>query len=261
MRTESSEISRAAEVSLASEVSGRHVRRVRHELKRRELHVLRVETISPHFRRVTFGGDALADFVSDSFDDHVKLILDAGGAAPVRRDYTPRHFDTAARELSIELALHGDGPAARWAAQAAAGQHVVIGGPRGSLIIPADFAWHLLMGDETALPAVARRLEELPAGSRAIVILQVNDRADQRALACAAGLELRWLADSAQFLQAARALQLPPGEGYVWCAGEAAVIAALRRILVDEKGCDPQRVRAAAYWKHSVSAHHENLEG
>ena len=39
------------------------------------------------------------------------------------------------------------------------------------------------------------------------------------------------------------------------------VMAALRRILVEEKGCDPQRVRAAAYWKHRVSAHHENLEG
>jgi len=131
--------------------------------------------ISPGFRRVVFGGESLADFVSASFDDHVKLMLDTGGAEPVRRDYTPRAFDTAARELTLEFALHGDGPAARWAAQAAPGQSVTIGGPRGSFVVPTDYAWHLLAGDETALPAVARRLEELPAEAHAIVVLQVDD--------------------------------------------------------------------------------------
>ncbi len=241
-------------------LSTSRVQRVRHELKRRELQVVRVDALSPHFRSVTFSGESLADFVSASFDDHVKFMLDADGAEPVRRDYTPRHFDTAARELTIEFALHGDGPAAHWAAQAAPGQHATIGGPRGSFIIPLDHDWHLLVGDETALPAIARRLEELPAGTRAIVILQVRDPADRRALHSAATLGVEWVADAPALIAAVRALTLPRGDGYAWCAGEAATTATLRRILVEEKGHDRHAIRAAAYWKQGAVAHHENLE-
>ncbi|WP_298931989.1 siderophore-interacting protein [uncultured Ramlibacter sp.] len=242
--------------------TGSRVQRVRHELKRRELTVLRTETLSPHFISISFGGESLADFISASFDDHVKFILEgASGTAPVMRDYTPRRFDAAARELVIEFALHGDGPAAAWAAQARSGQRVTVGGPRGSFIIPSDYAWHLLAGDETALPAISRRLEELPAGARAIVLARVGDAADRRAFATAADVQLQWLEADQSLVDAARALQLPAGEGYAWCAGEAAEMAALRRVLVDEKGHDRHAIRAAAYWKRGASAHHENLEG
>lgn len=240
--------------------SAPRVQRVRHELKRRDLQVVRVEATSPHFRSVTFAGESLADFVSASFDDHVKFMLDADGAEPVRRDYTPRRIDTAARELTIEFALHGDGPAALWAAQAAPGQRATIGGPRGSFVIALDHDWHLLVGDETALPAIARRLEELPASTRALVILQVRDRADRRALQSAAALAVQWVDDTDELTAAVRALELPPGAGYAWCAGEAAAMATLRRILVEEKGHDRHAIRAAAYWKHGATAHHENLE-
>jgi NADPH-dependent ferric siderophore reductase len=237
----------------------RRVLRVRHELKRRELKVLRVEALSPHFRSVTFTGPELAGFVSASFDDHLKFMLDADGPEPVRRDYTPRRYDAGAGELTIEFALHGDGPAARWAAQAAPGQRVSIGGPRGSFVIAPDHDWHLLVGDATALPAVARRLEELTATTRAIVILQV-DEADRRALPSTALLSLQWVDDTTALIDAVRALELPAGEGYAWCAGEASVMATLRRVLVDEKGHDRRAIRAAAYWKRGAAAHHENLD-
>jgi len=143
------------------------VQRVRHELKRRDVAVARVEPLGGDFVAVTFAGDDLADFVSASFDDHVKFML----GEDVRRDYTPRRYDRAARELTIEFALHGDGKASAWARQAQVGQRAAIGGPRGSMIIPADYGWHLLAGDTTALPAIRRRMEELPAGVRAIVII------------------------------------------------------------------------------------------
>jgi NADPH-dependent ferric siderophore reductase len=236
------------------------VQRVRHELKRRELQVLRVEALSPHFKSITFGGEALADFISASFDDHVKFMLDADGAEPVRRDYTPRRYDVAARELTIEFALHGEGRTAQWAAQASAGQTATIGGPRGSFIIPTDCAWHLLAGDETALPAIHRRLEELPAGTRAIVVVQVADAADQRELRSAADLSVQWVASTDALLEAVRALELPPGEGYAWCAGEASAMASLRQLLVEGKGLDRRAMRVAAYWKRGATAHHENLE-
>jgi len=151
----------------------RRIQRIRHELLRRDLQVTRVEALSPGFVSVTLHGESLASFRSDSFDDHVKLFFDETAAEPARRDYTPRRFDTARQELTIEFALHGTGAASDWARQAAVGQRLVTAGPRGSMVIPTDYDWHLLIGDDSALPAVHRRLEELPAATRAIVILQV----------------------------------------------------------------------------------------
>ncbi|HSY25924.1 MAG TPA: siderophore-interacting protein [Burkholderiaceae bacterium] len=235
------------------------VQRIRHEIKRRVLQVVRVEAVSPHFRSVTFSGESLGDFVSASFDDHVKFIL-ADGPEEVRRDYTPRRHDTSAGELTLEFALHGDGPVANWAAQAMPGQQVTIAGPRGSFIIPLDYDWHLFAGDETAMPAIARRLEELPAGARAIVVLQVSDAADRRTFRSAADLNVQWAGNAAELIDTVRALELPTGEGYAWCAGEAGAMAALRRVLVEEKGHPRHAIRAAAYWKRGSSAHHENLD-
>lgn len=236
------------------------VQRVRHELKRRDLQVTRVETLSPHFVSITLAGESLGDFVSASFDDHVKFMLDADGAEPVRRDYTPRRYNTATRELTIEFALHGEGRAAQWAAQATPGQWVTIGGPRGSFIIPTDYAWHLLVGDETALPAIHRRLEELPAGTRAFVVVQLADAADRRDLRSEADVSVQWVATAEALQATVRALDLLPGDGYAWCAGEASAMASLRRLLIEEKGLDPKAMRVAAYWKRGATAHHENLE-
>ena len=235
------------------------VQRVRQEPKRRAVEVVRVATLGAHFRSITFAGEALADFDSPSFDDHVKFIVPGPDGAPSMRDYTPRRFDRAARELTIEFALHGDGPAASWAAQAAVGQHVTIAGPRGSFIIPTDCDWHLLLGDETALPAIARRLEELPAGARVTVLAQAADPADRREFASAAQVTVLWASTPAELVAAAQAWELPPGDGYAWCAAEARAAAAVRRVLVEEKGHDRHAIRAAAYWKQGVVAHHENL--
>lgn len=232
----------------------RRVERVRHELKRRHLTVKAVETPTPHFRRITFVDDSLSDFVSASFDDHIKVFVD-----DARRDYTPRSFDNAARELVVEFALHGDGPVAGWAERAAPGSTLDIGGPKGSMIVPLDYDWHLLVGDETAFPAVARRLEELPAGARALVILQAADAADRRAFRTAAEAQVTWVSSDAELQDAVRALKLPDGDGYAWCAGEASAMASLRRELVEVKGHPPEAIRAAAYWKRGARGHHENL--
>lgn len=239
---------------------GSRVQRVRHEIKRRSVEVSHVEALSPGFKRITFTGDSLGDFVSASFDDHIKFVLDRADGEPVMRDYTPRSYSQASRELTIEFALHGDGPAADWAAQASPGQRVTIAGPRGSFVIPLDYAWHLFVGDETALPAVARRLEELPAGSRAFVLMHVANPKDRRSLETAADLSVQWADDTENLIAAVRQLALPPGEGYAWCAGEAAAMAQLRRLLVTDKGHHRHAIRAAAHWKQGAVAHHQNLE-
>lgn len=235
------------------------VQRMRHDAVRRDVEVARVADLGPHVRSITFSGESLEGFVSASFDDHVKLMLEIDGDA-VRRDFTPRRFDAARKELTIEFDLHASGPAARWAGSARPGQRAVIGGPRGSFIIAPDLDWHLLLGDETAMPAISRRLEELPSSTQALVVLQVADTADRRPLPTAARLQLQWVHDTDELLRAVRGLSLPPGEGYAWCAGEAAAMATVRSILVDEMGHDRHAIRAAAYWKRGNSAHHERLE-
>ncbi|WP_035052789.1 siderophore-interacting protein [Andreprevotia chitinilytica] len=262
------------------------VQRVRHTLKLRHLQVRRVQQLSPHLVRITFTGDDLADFVSASFDDHIKVFFPApgevaprmpelgpngptfveGAARPIARDYTPRRFDPASGELDIEFVLHGEGPATTWAAQAKPGQQLGIGGPRGSFVIPTGFHWHLLIGDDSALPAIARRLEELPAEANALVVLEVADETAQIPLHSAAHLTVQWLhrdpADTAglNLTEAVRQLSLPVGEGYVWAAGELAAIQSVRKHLVGERGIDKSRIRAASYWKRGAIASHENLD-
>ncbi|WPB56401.1 siderophore-interacting protein [Xylophilus sp. GOD-11R] len=230
-------------------VSPRRAQRVRHDIVRRQLQVLRVDAPGPSFRRVVLGGAELAGFISASFDDHLKFIVNPGTDAQAMRDYTPRHYDPVRNELTLEFVLHGDGPASTWAAQAAPGQAAFIAGPRGSSVVPTDFDWHLLVGDATALPAIARRLEELPATTRAIVVATVPEPGDRRALASRAALSVQWVDGNQGLVDAVRALALPPGEGYAWCAGEGRTSAELRRFLVEEKGHDRYAISAAAYWK------------
>lgn len=240
-------------------LSARRVQRVRHELRRRDVQVAGVQPLGPGFVGITFAGESLADFVSDSFDDHVKFMFTDARGETVRRDYTPRRIDRDRRELTIEFALHGHGVAADWARNARVGQDAVVGGPRGSMIVPTDYDWHLLAGDASALPAIHRRLEELPASTKAIVLLQIADPADRRPLASAARLDLLWTETSDEWLTALRALRLPAGAGYAWCAGEASAMAATRQILLAEKEHPREDMKVAAYWKHGASDFHENL--
>ena len=264
-----------------------HVRhsalRVRHVLKRRLVQVARVETISPLMRRVVFTGADLADFASAAADDHVKLFFPAPGAArpvvpgpdaspaeraaSIMRDYTPRWFDPARCELAIEFVIHGEGPASTWAAQAAPGQFLGIGGPKGSLLTPDDYDAYLLMGDETALPAIARHLEELPAGVRVLALIEVADAREERHLATATNASVTWLhrggvaAGSSTLLDdALRALMLPRGEVYAWLAGEIETIRRLRRYLIEEEGLAREQVRAAGYWRVGDAGTHARLD-
>lgn len=265
----------------------RTARRVRHELKMRLLEVRDVGRVTPKMVRVTLGGDDLAGFVSASYDDHVKLffpqhgldkpvlptqgpngpIFPDGVPKPIARDYTPRRYDAAANTLAIDFALHGHGPATRWAAQARPGQFLGIGGPRGSFIVPDDFDWYLLVGDEAALPAIGRRLEELPPTAQAIVVAEVEDAREEQHFASRAAVKTIWVhrdgaaPGSAPPLERAIAdLILPPGDGYAWVAAEAETAKALRRHLVEERGLRKDWIKAAAYWRHGSVAVHETYD-
>lgn len=225
------------------------------------LTVARIERPTPGFVRLTLVGSALEGFQSLSFDDHVKLMLAQPDGSLQMRDITPRAFDAGRLELQIEIALHGHSPASSWAARVQVGEAVEIGGPRGSMIIPLDHAWHLLAGDASALPAIARRLEELPVGSRAIVLVHVDDELDERPLPSAAAVRVQWVRSADAWLRALQAEVLPPGDGFVWCAGEAKVMAQARELLVTHHRQPREAMRVVAYWKQGAPAFHEPLEG
>ncbi|SFX96318.1 NADPH-dependent ferric siderophore reductase, contains FAD-binding and SIP domains [Janthinobacterium lividum] len=259
------------------------IERVRHDLKLRVLTVVRTEQITPHMRRITLAGDDLDGFVSPAHDDHVKLFFPAPGqttpvfpvlgngpnpiqyaegARPIARNYTPRRYDAARRELEIDFVLHGDGPAASWAAQAQPGQTLGVGGPRGSMLVPLDFDWYVLVGDQTALPAIARRLEQLPATARAIAVIEIVEDGEQIALDCAAQLDVRWVARNGRngplLLEALAQVALPQdGDGYVWVACEHAQVQGLRGHFIDA-GVPKQHLHVASYWKHGAAEHHEH---
>ena len=251
-----------ADTPLSPEPVSRVVR-VRHELVRRRLTVRHTRRLSPHLLAVTAGGPELAGFTSLSFDDHVKLFIPGADGAPVMRDYTPRAFDADRQELTIEFALHGGGAADTWAAALQPGDTLALGGPRGSMVIPTDLGWHLLAGDLSAVPAMRRRLQELPAGARVTVLGQWPDAADDLLLdvPTAATVQRQVARDADAFLAALREWTPPAGEGFAWCAGEAHTMAGAREALLQHHRLPKAWVRVAAYWKPGASDFHERLEG
>lgn len=256
------------------------ITRVAHPLRFRLLTVARIEPLTPGMRRIVFAGDDLEGFTSLGFDDHVKLFLPESGhplptpaavggglrfpegqPAPPARDFTPRHFDPEARELTIDFGLHGNGPATAWARAARAGDVIGAGGPRGSAIVSDTFDWNLLVGDETALPAIARRLEELPSRVRAVVVVQVDDASEQSYLAGETRAEMHWVhrggAHARDVEAVVAGLTLPPGEGFAFVAGEASLARRIRRHLIEIRQLDKAWIKAAAYWTAGSVSRHE----
>lgn len=259
--------------------------RVRHALRFRRLTVQRTERLTPHLIRITLGGAEMDGFTSPGFDDHVKLFFPdpatgrlalptatadgmawPEGAKPVMRDYTPHHHDADAGTLQIDFALHDAGPATAWALRAEPGDLLGVGGPRGSFIVPMAFDWHLLVGDDTALPAIARRLQELPAGARAVVLAEVDGAEDEVALPTAAQARVVWVhrsrtaagASEPPLLAALRETLLPTGDFHAWIGCESAAAKALRAHVANECKANPKWIRASGYWRRGAAGTHDS---
>ncbi|QBF28178.1 siderophore-interacting protein [Pseudomonas tructae] len=240
------------------------IHRVNHEIKHRRLTVLRVTELTPRMRRITLGGPELQGFTSVGSDDHVKLmfactpeeqtLLDnldfsRDGGRPTMREYTPRRIDLAGGEMDIDFVLHGDGPASTWAAQAQVGQVLNIAGPRASMVVPDIFDSYLLIGDETAIPAIARRLEELPAGRKVLAVIEIEDAQEQQPLTSASQVEVIWVLRQKQdLLEVVKDLSLPEGQMYAWIALEKSLMRKTKRRLIDDKGVKEDMIKAVSYW-------------
>ncbi|KFA92380.1 siderophore-interacting protein [Archangium violaceum] len=275
-------------MNTAERTSERTSRRGPFPIKVRLLEVLRTRRLSPDMVRVTLGGPELEGFRSEGADDHVRLFFAAPGERkpvlptgmgprglefppdkprPPLRDYTPRRYDAAAGELDIDFVIHGTGPGSTWASQARPGDLLGLAGPRGSLLVTYDFDAYVLFGDETALPALTRRLEELPEGARALVFAEVANAEARVPVSTRANLELHWLhrdgapPGTASLLEPAiRGLSLPPGDVYVWGAGESTLMRTLRLHLLNERGLRKEWVNLTGYWKRGVEDHDHDEE-
>jgi len=256
------------------DVGPRHqVTRVRHDVRRRRLAVAQVERLTPRMQRIVFTSPELQDFASAAPDDHVKLFFPeaanpgAANSAACMRDYTPRLFDAAQGSLTIDFALHEAGPATAWALAAKVGDTLDIGGPRGSTIVPDDFDWYLLIGDETALPAMGRRVEELRRGVPVTTFAVVESAQERQAFQGAAKVKSYWIARDGQPLDDATLLRfaldefaLPTGDGFVWIAAEAHTARSLRSYMMQSRSHPKSWIKASGYWSRGAKAVHETFE-
>jgi len=238
------------------------ITRLRREPKRRTVTITSVERLTPLMRRITVQSPDLVDFESAAPDDHIKLFLTDAAGETCMRDYTPRRFDRATATLTIDFALHQSGPASDWARAARPGDRLAIGGPRGSQIVADDFDWYLLIGDATALPAIGRRVEELRLHVPVFTIVAIDSEAEQQDFATKADWQPFWAyrdqrADDADLVRTILAtVTLPPGDGYVWIAGEAQLARALRHTMLEDRNHPRGWVKAAGYWaKGEIGAH------
>jgi NADPH-dependent ferric siderophore reductase len=225
---------------------------------RRCLTVESVRPLSPRMLRVTLRGDELTGFRSPSPDDHIKVFFPTPDGGLQGRDYTPRHFDADARLLTVDFALREGGLGAAWAQHAKPGDPVQIGGPRGSKVIYTPNAWWILIGDETAIPAIGRRLEEMASDTHVIAIVAVTGPEEELTFETKVKLSTHWIhrseteaSDPEPFLKLLAQSQLPPSPGFVWIGAETEVSRAVRSYFIETLGHESEWIKAAAYWSKS----------
>lgn len=242
------------------------ITRVRHELRMRRLDVVRVERLTPHMVRVTLTGAELEGFISAAPDDHVKLFFPVDGGqinlptmgpdGPVfaegvtpspSRDYTPRRHDAVSNELDIDFVVHGEGPASTWAESVRVGDQLGVGGPRGSMVVPYDYDHYVLVGDATALPAIGRWLDEMPASIAVTVLAEIASDDERQTLK----RDVRWFVagESPGIDEVLATLPIPEGDAFWWVATESKRARALRSLLVEQRGIDKDWVKATGYWQ------------
>lgn len=174
------------------------------------------------------------------------------------REYTPRSYDNEAGRLVLDFAVHEAGPATKWALETKPGSTVTIAGPRGSAVITGVRKW-VLVGDETALPAIGRLIEEAKAGDEIIAIGAVTGSAEEQQFAGAATLDMRWVhrpalavTDPLPIIAVLDELVLT-ADTFVWVAAEASVARAIKIYLTQNRNHPLPWLKAAGYWTRGLA--------
>ncbi|WP_018381601.1 siderophore-interacting protein [Wenjunlia vitaminophila] len=240
--------------------------------------MLRTEWLTPRLIRVVLGGPELADLEVGEYTDHyVKLVFPRPGVEyprpldleavraelppdqwPRTRAYTVRAFDPAALELTIDFVYHGDtGLGGPWAAAARRGDEISFLGPGGAYAPDPAADWHLLVGDTSALPAIAAAVERLPHAVPARVLVEVADAEEELKLDASGDVEVVWVHRAGRpfgeaLVEEVRARPLPGGRGQAFVHGEAHFVRNLRRWLRVENQMAPEQLSISGYWRCDV---------
>ena len=242
--------------------------------------VVTTERLTPGLVRVVLGGGDLARLtMPDATDAYVNAAFRPAGASydevfdpqtvreshpdepqPARRRYTVRAWDPTAHLLTIDFVVHGDqGVAGPWAAAAAPGDVLVFTGPSGGYRPDPATDWHLFVGDESALPAVAASLEALPPSAHAVVRLVCDGPRHEVDLPSNADVDVRWLHRSREpedvdlLVGAVRDLAFPPGRPFGFVHGEADEIRAVRQHLLHDRGLTRRDLSCSPYWRRTMT--------
>jgi NADPH-dependent ferric siderophore reductase len=220
------------------------------------LSVVRTERLTPHLVRVVLGGESFDEFESnDKTDKYVKMQFTDPDGHPVTRTYTVREVNSSQRTISIDFVVHGDeGLAGPWAAAAQPGDIAVISNPGGGYAPDPTADWHLLVGDEAALPAIASALDALPETARGVAFIETYSVSDVLELTAPAGVDVRWLLRGASragettlLADAVAEHSWPDGRVQVFAHGERGAMKQLRDVFKD-RGVTRAQLSLSGYW-------------
>jgi NADPH-dependent ferric siderophore reductase len=223
--------------------------------ERRVLSTTIIETtwLTPGMVRLVVGGPDLEGFGAGPFTDHyVKCRF-----GDKMRSYTVRDWDPGQRLLTLDFVVHGDrGVAGPWAARAKPGDTLEIMGPGGGYTPSPQADWHLMVGDDAVLPAIAVSLSRVPEGVPVFAVVEVDGPEHRQLLDSPGDLQVVWVhrtagagENPALLLNAVRALSLPDGQGHAFVHGEATTVRVIRRHLVLDRGLAAESLSATGYWK------------
>lgn len=227
----------------------------------RSLKVISVEDISPHYRRITLGGEELVGFPPDETGGYIKLLFhNAQINQPLMRTYTIRATRLDKLEIDVDFVLHEDGgPASIWAEWVLPGVSIDVGGPGPKKLVDPTADWFLFAGDMTALPAISVNLEQLSDQARGYAVLEVPSETDMVPLAKPDGIEIRWIVNPKPgqnpdlLADAVKALGWQSGTPGIWTACEFKSMKLLRKYYMKERGIERKQFYISSYWKHGVS--------
>jgi NADPH-dependent ferric siderophore reductase len=221
--------------------------------------VVQVRRLTPSMVRVVLGGDGLAEFTPTPFTDQYvnALFPNPGSERPAGRRYTIRAWDPETRQVTIDFVVHGDvGFAGRWADRAQPGDQLEIVGPTGAYAPDPAADWHLMVGDESALPAIAASLEAVPSGRTVLAVVVVDGPDHELELTCPGDLDLTWVhrtGEPEQLVRAVEALVFPGRRADVFVHGEAAEVRAVRRHLLADRGIPRDGASISPYWRRTMT--------